>query len=138
MSNGKSNGQVPQSITQDCRILRRVDVHEGRTGDGNEADDPFVGIAVDVETTGLLHSDDRIIELARRRFRYDRHGVITNIDIPYSWLEDPGRAIPPEISRLTGLTDADVMGQAIDDHKAVRLLGTGTLIIAHHSRFDRP
>jgi DNA polymerase-3 subunit epsilon len=138
MSNGKSNGQVPQSITHDCRILRRVDVHEGRTGEGNEVDAPFVGIAVDVETTGLLHSDDRIIELALRRFRYDRNGVITNIDIPYSWLEDPGRAIPPEISRLTGLTDADLEGQSIDDHEAVRLLGTGTLIIAHHSRFDRP
>ncbi|HZF93859.1 MAG TPA: 3'-5' exonuclease [Allosphingosinicella sp.] len=138
MSDGKPNGHPPPAVMEDCRILRRVDVREGQTGEGSQADAPFVGIAVDVETTGLLHSEDRIIELALRRFRYDRNGVITNIDIPYAWLEDPGRAIPPEISLLTGLTEADVKGQSIDDDEAVRLLGTGTLIIAHHSRFDRP
>lgn len=138
MSNGKPNGDVSPSVTQDCRILRRVEVREGRTGEGNEIDAPFVGIAVDVETTGLDLSKDRIIELALRRFRYDRNGVITNIDIPYSWLEDPGRAISPKISDITGLTDADLEGQAIDDDEAVRLLGTGTVIIAHNCRFDRP
>lgn len=138
MSNGKPNGQVPQSVTEDCRVLHRIDVREGRTGEGNEVDAPFVGIAVDVETTGLDQSKDRIIELALRRFRYDRNGVITNIDIPYSWLEDPGGAISPKISDITGLTDADVEGQGIDDDEAVRLLSTGTVIIAHNCRFDRP
>ena len=138
MSDGKTNGHAPPPAMNDCRILRRVEVREGPTGEGNQADAPFVGIAIDVETTGLLHTDDRIIELALRRFRYDRNGVITNIDIPYSWLEDPGRPIPPEIVRLTGLTDGEVKGQFINDHDAARLLGTGTLIIAHHSRFDRP
>lgn len=137
MNNGKPNGHVPPSIMEDCRILRRVDVREGPTGEGNQADAPFIGIVIDLETTGLLHDADRIIELALRRFRYDRNGVITNIDIPYSWLEDPGKPIPPEITRLTGLTDNDVKGQFIDDQDAARLLGTGTLIIAHHSRFDR-
>ncbi|MEA3051896.1 MAG: polymerase subunit epsilon [Sphingomonadales bacterium] len=137
MSNGKPNGFAPPTLTEDCRLLKRVEVCEGFTGEGNHADAPFVGIALDVETTGLDHSADRIIELALRRFRYDRHGVILNIDRPYSWLEDPGRNIPPEISRLTGLTDADLKGQAIDDDEAVRLLGTATLVIAHHARFDR-
>jgi DNA polymerase-3 subunit epsilon len=138
MSNGKPNGCVSPASADDSRILRRVDIREGQTGEGNQADAPFVGIAVDVETTGLDRTADRIIELALRRFRYDRNGVITSIDIPYSWLEDPGRRIPAEISKLTGLTDADVKGQSIDDGDAVRLLGTGTLIIAHHCRFDRP
>ena len=108
MSKGRPNGDIPPSVTQDCRILRRVEVREGPTGEGDPADAPFVGIAIDVETTGLTHSDDRIIELALRRFRYDRNGVITNIDRPYSWLEDPGRPLQPEIVRLTGLTDTDL------------------------------
>lgn len=138
MSNGKPSGRVLPFCPNDCRILRRVAVREGPTGEGDHADAPFVGIAVDVETTGLLPSADRIIELALRRFRYDRSGVITNIDRAYGWLEDPGVPIPLEIARLTGLTDADLTGQAIDDDDAVRLLGTGTLVIAHHSRFDRP
>ncbi|HEY0312296.1 MAG TPA: 3'-5' exonuclease [Allosphingosinicella sp.] len=137
MSNGKTNGHIPPSLTQDCRLLRRVEVRDGFTGEGNHDDAPFVGVAVDVETTGLDHSADRIIELALRRFRYDRQGVILNIDRPYSWLEDPGRDIPPEISRLTGLTDSDLKGRAIDDEEAVRLLSAGTLIVAHHARFDR-
>jgi len=138
MCDGKPGGHVPPSATENCRILHRVDVREGFTGEGNHADAPFVGIAVDVETTGLVHSADRIIELALRRFRYDRQGVITNIDRAYSWLEDPGTAITSDISQITGLHDADVAGKSIDDDEAVRLLGTGTLIIAHHARFDRP
>ena len=138
MSIGKANGHVPPSVTENIRTLRRVEVCEGPTGEGDPSDAPLVGIAVHLVTTGLLQSDDRIIELALRRFRYDRHGVITKIDRPYSWLENPGKSLSPEISQLTGLKDADLRGQAINVGEVVRLLGTGALIIAHHSRFDRP
>ena len=118
------------------RILRRLDVRTGPTGCG-VGTGANVGLVLDVETTGLDVDRDAIIELAVRRFRYDDDGVITHIDQPYDWVEDPGHAIPPEIATLTGLKDSDVVGRIIDADKATRLLRSATFVIAHNSRFDR-
>lgn len=48
-----------------------------------------------------------------------------------------GQANPAEISEITGLTDADVAGRSIDDECATKLLRSASIVIAHHSRFDR-
>jgi DNA polymerase-3 subunit epsilon len=118
------------------RILHKLELPEGETGDG-AAKGPHVGLVLDVETTGLDFERDAIIELAARRFRYDDDGIITHIDRPYEWVEDPGKPIPPEIASLTGLCDEDVAGRFIDDEAATRLMKSATIVIAHHSRFDR-
>lgn len=118
------------------RILHKLVLEEGPTGEGT-GKGPHVGLVLDVETTGLDFERDAIIELAMRRFRYDDHGVITHIDRGYEWTEDPGKPIPPEIAALTGLRDDDVVGRLIDDDAATRLLHSASLVIAHHSRFDR-
>jgi DNA polymerase-3 subunit epsilon len=118
------------------RVLHRLDVRTGPTGEG-DGRGRHVGIALDVETTGLNADQDVIIELAVRRFRYDDDGVITNIDKPYAWLEDPGRGLEPHISALTGLVDRDLVGREIDEGAATDLLRSASLVIAHHSRFDR-
>lgn len=125
----------PNAINGDVRVLRRLEVREGETGIGGR-DDTAVGIVVDVETTGI-GDDDVIIELALRRFRFDPDGVIVKIDRPYGWLEDPGRDLPDEIVRLTGIADADVAGQVIDEEAAVRLLSSAQFVCAHNARFDR-
>lgn len=119
----------------DVRLLRRLDVREGETGVGGRID-TTIGVVVDVETTGI-GNEDVVIELALRRFRADRDGVIVKIDRPYSWLEDPGRELPADIVRLTGLTDADIAGQVIDDEAAVRLLRSADFVCAHNAKFDR-
>jgi len=118
------------------RVLHLLDVREGPTGEGVDAGSQ-VGVAVDVETTGLDMERDEIIQLAIRRFRYDDEGVITHIGQTHEWVEDPGKQIPADITELTGLTDADVAWQAIDDNEATRLLCSASIVIAHHSRFDR-
>lgn len=129
-------GLAPAREADGCRILHRLEVREGPTGEG-DADAPFVASVVDVETTGIDHERDAVIQLALRRFRYDRAGVITRIDRPYSWLEDPGRSIPPEITRMTGISDEMVRGQEIDAGAVERMLRNSAVVIAHNAEFDR-
>lgn len=119
------------------RVLRRLDVREGRTGVEHDGGPTSVGLVLDVETTGKDVATDLIIELAMRRFRYDRLGRILKIDRLWSWREDPGRPLEAEIVRLTGITDADLVGQEIDEDAAGRLLTSADLVIAHNANFDR-
>ena len=97
-----------------------------------------IGIAIDVETTGLDCETDRIIELAIQRFRFDEAGRIIQVGVPRVWREDPGIPIDPKITRLTGLSADDVTGQAIDDAVAVEILSSADIIVAHNAAFDRP
>ncbi|RVU05800.1 DNA polymerase III subunit epsilon [Novosphingobium umbonatum] len=97
-----------------------------------------VGVAVDVETTGLDHDRDRIIELAAQRFRFDALGRVVQLGQPRVWREDPEMELDPRITMLTGLTDQDLAGQSIDEGAAVDLLASADITIAHNAGFDRP
>ena len=119
------------------RYLYPLMIAEGLTQSGREADGNNIAVVVDVETTGLDPDNDHMIELALRRFRHTDDGIITQIDKAYSWLEDPGCRLSPEISQLTKLTDDMLTGQSIDTATATRLLRSSSLVIAHHARFDR-
>lgn len=119
------------------RVLERVALPGGRVPLGPTAESE-IGICLDTETTGLDPTVDSVIELALRRFRFTADGEIVALDAPFAWLEDPGRPLDPVVSRLTGLTDADLAGQAIDANAATTLLLSSSLVVAHHSRFDRP
>lgn len=123
------------NAADDFRILRKLDIREGLTGVGGNVD-TGIGVVVDCETTGI-GNDDVIVEIALRRIRFDPDGVIVKIDRSYSWLEDPGCALPEDIVRLTGLTDADLRGQSIDDDAVRRLLRSAEFVCAHNAFFDR-
>lgn len=92
---------------------------------------------IDVETVGL-DRDDPIIDLAIQRIAFDERGVIVRIGQPRQWFEDPGQPIPPEITRLTGITDAYVAGKRIDELQAAGLILSTDLAIAHNASFDAP
>lgn len=119
------------------RVLHRLDVRTGSTGEGIP-NDTRVGIAVDVETTSTIADMGAVIELAVRRFRFDQQGVITEIDDVHAWLEDPGTPLAPQIISFTGLTDAELAGRSIDEARATSLLRSASLVIVHHAAFDRP
>jgi DNA polymerase-3 subunit epsilon len=94
---------------------------------------------VDTETTGLDPARDAIIELALVPFTYcEGDGSICAVGPAASWLEDPGRPIPAPVTELTGITDAMVRGQRIDEVAVAGLLAGASLVIAHNARFDRP
>ena len=58
--------------------------------------------SIDLETTGFSPSDDRIVEIGAIRVRNGRPVK------RYSQLINPQRPLPEEITRLNGLTDADL------------------------------
>lgn len=118
----------------------RVTSRLGTLTEYHPADDipKLVAAVVDVETTGINPDRDKIIELGICLFEYDRQsGRIYKVLGSWEWLEDPGCPIPPEITKITGITDAMVAGHRIDDRAVNNLLGRAVLIIAHNANFDR-
>ncbi|WP_087001027.1 3'-5' exonuclease [Rhizobium sullae] len=97
-----------------------------------------IGVIVDTETTGLNHRNDEIIEIGAVAFTFNDHGAVGDIIGVYGGLQRPSKPIPPEITRLTGITDALVEGQFIDIQSLRRLIEPADLIIAHNAGFDRP
>ncbi len=92
---------------------------------------------IDVETVGL-DPDDPIIDLAIQRIGFDARGRIVRLGRLRQWFEDPGMPIPAEITRLTGIGDADVAGQRIDEVEAMALIAGSDVMIAHNAAFDAP
>ncbi|MBY2926053.1 MULTISPECIES: 3'-5' exonuclease [Rhizobium] len=97
-----------------------------------------LGVILDTETTGLNHRSDEIIEIGAVAFTFNDDGAIGDIVGIYGGLQQPSRPIPPEITRLTGITDAMVEGQLIDIQSLRTLIEPADLIIAHNAGFDRP
>ncbi|MBY3029627.1 3'-5' exonuclease [Rhizobium leguminosarum] len=97
-----------------------------------------LGVILDTETTGLNHRSDEIIEIGAVAFTFNDDGAIGDIVGIYGGLQQPPRPIPPEITRLTGITDAMVEGQLIDIQSLRTLIEPADLIIAHNAGFDRP
>ena len=96
-------------------------------------------VVLDTETTGLDQGKERIIELAMLRVDIDNAtGLPVGAVQVYDGLEDPGKPIPPEVVALTGIRDADVQGQRLDEARVAALLQGVDLIIAHNAGFDRP
>ena len=91
-------------------------------------------IYFDTETTGLNYKFDRIIELAMLTVEdgeiKDKYDEFVNI----------GRDLPAKITRITGITNSDLILKGKDEaHIAEDLknnLTPGTLMIAHNCQFD--
>ncbi len=93
-------------------------------------DDPI--IVLDFETTGLNTREDRIIEIGAVKLA---HGEIID---SFAMMIDPKRPLPPEITRITGITDQMVMGQPTAEEALPKLIAfmDGHTIAAHNARFD--
>lgn len=99
---------------------------------------PTIGVVVDVETTGLDHDLDEVIELAMIKFTFDREGSIGGLIDEFSSVREPGVPIPAKITELTGITADAVAGKEIDPVAVSQFLGGANLVIAHNAAFDRP
>ncbi|MBR4157691.1 MAG: PolC-type DNA polymerase III [Oscillospiraceae bacterium] len=98
--------------------------------DGRALTDEFV--AFDLETTGLHQNRDRIIEIGAVIFRG------TECIARFDTFVNPGRALPREITDLTGITERDVFDAPSEAEAIPRFLefvGDRPLI-AHNADFD--
>jgi DNA polymerase-3 subunit epsilon len=92
---------------------------------------------VDVETTGLDHQADEIIELAMVPFTYGSDGQIYEVKEPLQRFNQPSKPISAEITKLTGITDEMVAGHKIDPTEVEAFAQDAVLVIAHNAGFDR-
>jgi DNA polymerase III subunit epsilon len=89
-------------------------------------------VVLDVETTGLQPSRQRIIEIAIARYS---GGVAQNL---WESLCNPGRSVPKYIIKLTGIDDDlledaptfDTIAETVDE------LLTDTIVVGHNVEFD--
>ena len=94
--------------------------------------DEAVFTFIDVETTGLSPRAARVCEVAAISFRgADRLDTLAE-------LINPGLPIPPEVTRIHGITDAMVMDSPSFGGVAPRLLAMleNSVIVAHNAEFD--
>jgi DNA polymerase-3 subunit epsilon len=96
-----------------------------------------MGLFVDVETTGLDPSRCEIIELAMVPFTYGLDGQIYSVGEAFDQLREPSAPIPPEVTAITGLTDAMVAGRRIDANEVAAFAAPAALVVAHNAAFDR-
>lgn len=94
-------------------------------------------VIFDLETTGFSHAWSEIIQIAAIRM-VDGH-ILWNES--FSSFVRPLRRIPPFISEITGITDADVQGAPRFNDvitSFARFVGTSTLLGHNARRFDMP
>jgi DNA polymerase-3 subunit epsilon len=87
---------------------------------------------IDIETTGGMAKRDRITEIAI--VLYDGEKIIDRFES----LINPERSIPPEITRITGITNSMVTNapRFYEVAKKVVSMTEGAIFVAHNVRFD--
>ena len=90
-------------------------------------------IVLDTETTGLSFKDCELIQIAAARVSG------REVEERFETFVHPGRPIPPEITRLTGIRDLDVINAPSPEDAVAALadFAGGMPILAHNASFDR-
>lgn len=127
---------VELSESDDYRVMRRLDVRKlFHEDDGTPV---RRGVFLDVETTGLNSDIDEVIELAMVPFDYTDDGRIFNIGPTLNQLNEPSSRVSAKITTLTGITNEQLDGQALDLQAIDSIIDQSAIIIAHNAEFDRP
>lgn len=86
----------------------------------------------DTETTGMSPKFDRIVEIAAVRIETD------GMQSRYHSLVNPGRPIPPQVSRIHRITDEIVIDAPSFNQVGSEFLqfSDNSTLVAHNARFD--
>lgn len=119
--------RVATRLAQDAEAVARTDAALAATGQ------PFV--VADLETTGLRAEENDILEFAAVQV-----GADGAVQAEFSMLMNVGHPLPPEIVRLTGITDEDVAreGRPIAEALGTFLAFVGAQpVFFHNAPFDQ-
>ena len=94
----------------------------------------------DTETTGLAFSRDEIIEFAAVVVERQGGEVVVTREYDQLITLSPGSLVPPEIERLTGISNTDIREKGIPKQQLCRDIGEmiagNTLMLAYNAHFD--
>ena len=94
----------------------------------------------DTETTGLDFVKDEIIQFSAVLVECTGEAVTISREFDRLLLLPPGKQVPPEITRLTGITTEEIAQRGIPRDQACReigeLLSGNTLLAAYNAHFD--
>jgi DNA polymerase-3 subunit epsilon len=123
--------------SQDFKITRPFEPREFYSSE--QASSRLLKVAIlDTETTGTNQAIDKIIELGIVIVEYcPETGQVYRVLQTYDVLEDPEMPIPPESTKIHGITDAMVQGKKIVDADVEQIMSDVSLVIAHNATFDR-
>tara|TARA_Y100000815_G_scaffold270541_1_gene295401 strand:- start:1256 stop:2110 length:855 start_codon:yes stop_codon:yes gene_type:complete len=117
------------------RVLRKVP--EIKKAKVEPSDQLRYAMIVDTETTGLDLKADEVIELGFVLVGYHSENL-NHIAALGNEIREPGRRIPEEVQRLTGITPEMVRGKRLSARKVLGALSLANIVIAHNAAFDRP
>ena len=123
-------------IDDNFRVLRAVPKPFSTMPQNGAPPDGKCVTIVDLETSGLDPERDAIIELALMMVFVDDDDNVMGHFGPLSWLEDPGVALEPEITMITGLANHHLIGQSIPDDFVAGMLDRADLLVAHNAPFE--
>ena len=104
----------------------------------SQSDEPrFKAAIIDLETTGLDSKTEEIIEIGTLIVEFNASEGLVNVTFTDNQLQEPSKPISAEITDITGITNEDVAGKAIDWPLLTHALSEVDLVICHNARFDR-
>ena len=97
-------------------------------------------LVFDTETTGLNFSRDEIIEFAAVVVEQQDGQPVVTREYDELITLSPGMTVPPEIEKLTGITNEDILRQGISKEQVCRdiahMVTGNTLLLAYNAHFD--
>ena len=97
-------------------------------------------VLFDTETTGLDFARDEIIEFAAVVVEKQKGNIVITQEYDQLISLSPGMVIPPEIERLTGITNQAVKERGISKTEVCRdifqMFSGNTLLLAYNAHFD--
>ena len=94
----------------------------------------------DTETTGLTYHKDEIIEFAAVVVEQKDGQIVVVEEYDELISLKPGNRVPPEIEKLTGITNEDILEKGIPKERLcadiARMIAGNTLLLAYNAHFD--